>query len=100
RCALLLVDSPSAGKAPTHHHTQDEIIFLIDGGLSMGAYDLAPHTALCIPADMRYSFTGHEGGYRFLNYRRDVSHQNNDRSETPMLETAMARGGSETSDFR
>src|SRR5262245_31109927 len=56
RCALLLVDSPSAGKAPTHHHTQDEIIFLIDGGLSMGAYDLAPHTALCIPADMRYSF--------------------------------------------
>ena len=100
RCALLLVDNPDANRAPTHHHSEDEIIYLIEGGITMGAYEFHEGSALCIPGDARYAFTGLSGGHKFLNFRRDVSHQTNDRAQPPVLETAAARDGELVDDIR
>jgi uncharacterized cupin superfamily protein len=100
RCCLLLVENQEEMKAPSHHHSEDEIIYLIRGGITMGAYEYREGTALSIPGDARYAFNGLAGGHTFLNFRRDVSNQTNVRSEPPMLETAQARGGQEIGDFR
>lgn len=99
RATLLLVDNNRAARAPTHHHTEDEIIFLIDGGLKMGAFEYPKYSSLCIPGNARYSFTGLPGGHKFLNFRRDVSNQFNERDAPPMLETAAAREGRAINDF-
>jgi hypothetical protein len=99
RCALFKVENSRSDRAPTHHHTEDEIIFLIEGGLKMGAFEYPKFSALCIPGMARYSFTGMPGGHVFLNFRRDVSNQFNDRNGPPMLETAAAREGVAVNDF-
>ena len=100
RCALLLVENDHEMKAPSHHHSVDEIIFLVRGAIRMGSYEFGAGTALSIPGNARYSFTGLAGGHAFLNFRRDVSNQTNGRDEEPMLETAFARGGELVDDVR
>jgi len=100
RCALLLVENEHEMKAPSHHHSEDEIIFLIRGAITMGAYTYGAGTALSIPGNARYGFTGLAGGHAFLNFRRDASNQTNGRDEEPMLETALARGGELVDDVR
>ena len=76
-----------------HSHSQDEIIYLLDGAVTMGAHTFGPGTAVAIPADVRYALRAHEGGHRFLNFRRDVSWQIYELGSEPLLETALARGG-------
>jgi uncharacterized cupin superfamily protein len=100
RCCLLLVENDHEMKAPSHHHSEDEIIYLIRGGITMGAYEFGEGTALSIPGNARYAFNGLAGGHAFLNFRRDVSNQTNGRDDEPMLETALARGGELVDDLR
>jgi quercetin dioxygenase-like cupin family protein len=90
------VDDDRRGRA--HSHSQDEIIYLLDGAVSMGAHTFGPGTAVSIPADVRYALTAHDGGHRFLNFRRDVSWQIYELGSEPLLETAAARGGRATGD--
>jgi len=99
RAAFFLVDSPDRFRGPSHAHTQDEIIYLLDGGVRMGAHLYGAGTALSIPANVRYAFDGLDGGHRFLNFRADVSYQTNAGAE-PVLETAGAREGTYTGDLR
>lgn len=100
RVQLLEVTAPpnddSRGKA--HHHSEDEIILLLDGQLSMGAHHFGPMSALSIPGDVRYALVGGAGGHRFVNFRRDVSWQVYARNSEPLLETALARGGRPSGD--
>ena len=56
-----------------HHHTQDEIIFVLEGELRMGSYRCPAGTAISIPAHMRYSLRSDGKAFKFLNYRRDAS---------------------------
>ncbi|MDW3215573.1 MAG: hypothetical protein R8G01_16355 [Ilumatobacteraceae bacterium] len=100
RAQLLQVTAPpsdeSRGKA--HHHSQDEIILLLEGELSMGSHHFGPMSALSIPGDVRYALVGGQDGHRFVNFRRDVSWQVYARDSEPLLETALARGGRPTAD--
>jgi quercetin dioxygenase-like cupin family protein len=56
-----------------HHHTQDEIIFVLEGELRLGAVRCPAGTAISIPALMRYSLRSDGKAFKFLNYRRDAS---------------------------
>ncbi|MEO5839559.1 MAG: hypothetical protein ABIQ73_01505 [Acidimicrobiales bacterium] len=56
-----------------HHHTQDEIIFVLEGELRLGSYRCPAGTAISIPAHMRYSLRSDGTAFKFLNYRRDAS---------------------------
>jgi len=101
RCQLFSVAAPAStnGEGKPHSHSEDEIIYLLEGSISMGSYTLTPFTALFVPADVRYALAG-TGGHRFLNFRRNVSEQIYARGSAPVLETAMARGGRRTDDIR
>jgi quercetin dioxygenase-like cupin family protein len=102
RAQLLEVVSPptreTRGKA--HSHSMDEIIYLLEGTIKMGAYHLEPFTALCVPGGARYALVGGPDGHRFLNFRRDVSEQIYERESAPLLETGLSRGGQPANDVR
>ncbi len=100
RICLLQVERSSAREGPVHHHSQDEIIFIIGGAVGLGGRWLEAGTALFISANARYQIRTGDAGYRFLNYRRDLSQQVYDRAEPPQLESALARGGIEVGDLR
>jgi quercetin dioxygenase-like cupin family protein len=100
RAQLLKVTSHPSDRNTAHHHSQDEIIYLIAGTMRLGAYELAAGTALSIPAHARYAPKAGEGGHVFLNFRRDVSEQVYARSEPALLETALSRGGELVDDVR
>jgi len=101
RCQLFDVSAPATSSAAgkPHSHSEAEIIYLLEGSVSMGAHRLEPFTALFVPADVRYALGG-AGGHRFLNFRRNVSEQIYARGSEPQLETAMSRGGRPTHDAR
>jgi len=100
RVQLFTVETPVSDdrRGRPHSHSQDEIIYLIDGAVSMGTYTFGPGTAVSIPADVRYALTAQDGGHRFLNFRRDVSWQIYELGSEPIIETAVARGGRPTDD--
>lgn len=100
RAQLLKVTSYPSDRNTAHHHSQDEIIYLVDGAMRLGAYELGACTALSIPANARYAPKAGPQGHVFLNFRRDVSEQVYARSEPALLETALARGGEATDDIR
>jgi hypothetical protein len=52
-----------------HSHTEDEIIFVIDGEIRLGTKLYPPGTALAIAADTLYSFTPGPDGLAFINFR-------------------------------
>jgi quercetin dioxygenase-like cupin family protein len=102
RAQLFTVTGPPnhSKRGKSHTHSVDEIIYVLDGTISMGSYTLGPGTALCVPADVRYALVGGPEGHSFLNFRRDVSEQIYARGSAPVLETALARGGHATDDVR
>jgi quercetin dioxygenase-like cupin family protein len=100
RAQLLKVTSHPSDRNTAHHHSQDEIIYLIAGTMRLGAYELGAGTALSIPANARYAPKAADGGHVFLNFRRDVSEQVYARSEPALLETALSRGGELVDDLR
>lgn len=99
RVAFFTVAGFEAKEGPAHTHSENEIIYMLDGGIRMGAQVHGPGTSLCIPADLRYKFWAEEGGHRFLNFRRGPSYQVNAGAE-PLLETPEARAGVYVGDVR
>ena len=57
---------PPSGR---HSHSQDEIIYLVEGSISMGQRPAAPGTSLCIPGDIRYILQPGAAPFAYLNYR-------------------------------
>lgn len=102
RVQLFTVTGPpnTSKRGKGHTHSEDEIIYVIDGLVSMGAHTYGRDTALCIPGNVRYALVGGPDGHTFLNFRRDVSEQVYVRGSAPILETALARGGVATNDIR
>lgn len=95
---LLRVERGTPRLGPAHHHSQDEIIYLLDGSITLGALEAAPGAILCIPADVRYRIAAGPVGYRFLNYRSGPATQVYERDSVPLLENVAARDGYLTDD--
>ena len=56
--------------APKHSHDHDEIIFILEGGFSMGRRKCGPGTVVYLEADTQYGFEVWPEGVRFLNIRQ------------------------------
>ena len=82
-----------------HTHTQDELIYVVEGSVVFAQHEYGPRTVLAIPANMRYSLMTGADGIAFLNYRPDVSVQAYGKVKPPELEGGIARGGVEVADF-
>lgn len=103
RCAVTLMhvaQSEPDKKGPPHSHSADEIIYVLEGDVTMGAHRFGPGTALFIPRDVRYALGGGPDGYGFLNFRSEASSQTYERSQPAVPENALARGGTIVDDFR
>ena len=83
-----------------HTHTEDELIYVMDGSIVMGKQEYTPGTCLAIPGKVHYSVTTGASGVKFLNYRRDASLQEYGKVKEPELESAIVRGGRLVGDLR
>jgi hypothetical protein len=61
--------TPEQEKQGVHSHSEDEIIFVIDGEIRLGNKLYGPGTAVAIAADTLYSFTTGPAGLSFINFR-------------------------------
>jgi hypothetical protein len=52
-----------------HSHSEDEVIFVIEGQMLLGSRLCGPGTALAIAAETLYSFGVGPGGLTFINFR-------------------------------
>ncbi|MCR5879550.1 hypothetical protein [Phenylobacterium sp. J367] len=71
-CAVWLHRSGSgSGRfAAPHHHTEDEIICVVEGDLDLGTRRIAAGGAAAVGREMVYSFTSGEAGLTFVNFRQ------------------------------
>jgi len=83
-----------------HSHSQDELIYIMDGSLVMGRSEYMPGTCLALPANVRYSVTTGANGIKFINFRRDASIQEYGKVKATEPESALARGGRLVGDLR
>jgi hypothetical protein len=60
---------PQGDEAGVHCHSEDEIIFVVEGDLRLGDRLLGPGAALAIAAEAFYSFSPGPDGLRFVNFR-------------------------------
>ena len=92
RITLLSVGRNGPSTSAPHSHTQDELIHLVSGGLTLGARRVGPGDTLAIAAGVRYGFRGDEGGFLFLNYRADASEQHWPDGRPPLTEGGAVNG--------
>lgn len=52
-----------------HSHSVDEVIYVVEGSLTIGDRICGPGTVMAIEKDTEYAFTVGEEGVRFLNIR-------------------------------
>jgi hypothetical protein len=101
RIALFEVTRNKQRPGRPHSHSADEIIFLVDGTIELGAYRLESGTSLCIPGDIRYAEGSGPDGAVFINYRRESSDRTDffkDKPPSTNPETQRGAGVRETSD--
>ena len=62
---------PAGFRVPSHHHTHDELIVVLEGGCSFddGFAELGPDDSIVIRANFRYGFTCGADGMEFLTIR-------------------------------
>jgi quercetin dioxygenase-like cupin family protein len=83
-----------------HSHSQDELIHLLAGEITVGREILGPGDTLYVEADRRYTFSSGDAGFSFLNYRRDASMHSVVRGGEPVLEGGAAHGFPYVGDIR
>jgi quercetin dioxygenase-like cupin family protein len=74
--------------APSHYHSEDEIIFVIEGSLRFGRQTLDAGCAVSVPGMRRYAFRTIEG-FRFINYRAAPSYVVERPGSVPIDETVV-----------
>jgi quercetin dioxygenase-like cupin family protein len=52
-----------------HAHDESEIIYILEGGLKLGAREVGSGSSVAIPGRTLYGFTAGADGVRFLNFR-------------------------------
>jgi len=60
---------PGGLVAPPHQHDKDEVIFILEGGLTLGGRRCGPGTVVYLERETPYGFTVWDEGVRFLNVR-------------------------------
>jgi quercetin dioxygenase-like cupin family protein len=75
-----------------HSHSQDEIIYVAAGSITLGARQVPAGSAVAVPGDRRYGFRGDDAGFALLNYRRGPSHFSGSDGVAPFLEGGRATG--------
>jgi len=60
---------PGGFEVPPHHHSHDEILYVVDGGLVFGGRRCGPGTVLYLEKGTEYGFRVFDEGVRFLNIR-------------------------------
>lgn len=80
-----------AYRTPSHLHSEDEIILVLDGEIRVGRDVLGPGTAIAIPGGYRYSYRA-SAPYAFLNYRADMSTVTMAPGSEPVLESERPTG--------
>ncbi|HWD25412.1 MAG TPA: hypothetical protein VG368_08085 [Acidimicrobiales bacterium] len=92
RINFFLIDGSAFGdgfSAPSHLHSEDEIIHVLDGELQVGRHTVLPGTSIAVPGSLRYSFRT-AGPFRYLNYRADASTILSRPGSEPRLETVAS----------
>ena len=87
---------PGGLVAPVHSHDYDEVMYILEGGFSMGRRRCGPGTVVFIEAHTQYGFEVWEEGVRFLNIRSGLSrikYADGDAHENPY--DAEPRAGDE-----
>jgi quercetin dioxygenase-like cupin family protein len=100
RITLMLTGRSQRYVSEAHSHSQDELIHLLSGEITVGREVLGPGDTLYVAADRRYTFTSGDGGFSFLNYRRDASFHTLARGGEPVLEGGAAHGFAYVGDLR
>jgi uncharacterized cupin superfamily protein len=98
RITLMRTGRDAAYASPAHSHSQDELIHLLSGEITLGHSTLGPGDTLYVQADRRYTFTGGPNGFSFLNYRRDASMHAVVRGGEPKLEGGATHGFAHVAD--
>lgn len=75
-----------------HSHSEDEILYILRGGIALGRQEIPVGSALAIEGGRRYAFNSSPEGYSMLNYRRDVSLYSSPDTAAPFLEGGQATG--------
>ena len=64
---------PGGLVAPVHSHDHDEIMYILEGGFSMGRRQCGPGTVVYLEAETQYGFEVWEEGVKFLNIRQGLA---------------------------
>jgi quercetin dioxygenase-like cupin family protein len=92
RITLLSVARFGPYTSAPHSHTQDELIHVVTGSLTLGSLRVGPGDTLAIAAGQRYGFRGPDEGFLFLNYRSDASEQHWPDGRPPLTEGGAVNG--------
>jgi len=87
---------PGGLVAPLHSHDHDEVIYILEGGFSMGRRRCGPGTVVFLEANTRYGFEVWDEGVRFLNIRNalaQIHFAGESASENPYEEDSAASAG-------
>jgi quercetin dioxygenase-like cupin family protein len=60
---------PAGAEINAHAHLEDEIIYVLEGEMRLGARTLGPGSSVYIEGDTLYGFRAGPAGLRFLNFR-------------------------------
>ena len=101
-CRIFLLYTARSGpfESAPHMHSQDELVHLLWGGITLGGRRLGPGDSVFIPAGQAYGFSGAPGGFGFVNYRRGLSRMTDLRSGKVQTEGGAAGGLERVGDLR
>ena len=91
RPTLLRVIARGPMTFPSHLHSEDELIYVRDGGFKVGPLQARPGMLLAIPKGRRYGIRS-DTNFEFLNYRRDCSTITMAPGSEPTMEVGEGRG--------
>lgn len=92
--ALFRVERDTPGnRGRAHTHSADEILFVLEGSIRLGAHEVPTHHAVLVPRGVRYAVTCGPTKHAFLNYRPTASSQHYEGDAEPVPETPLERGG-------
>ena len=86
-------EDPAGAEAGVHSHSEDEVIFVIEGQMQLGKRLYGPGTALAIPADTLYSFGIGPEGLAFVNFRAGLPAEIKFKNGASMDEVGFWRKG-------
>lgn len=79
-------------RSAPHSHSADEILCVVNGGISFGRQRLPALSAIAVPGDRKYGFVSDPEGFGMVNYRRCESYFSGSDGKPPFREGADVGG--------